>query len=272
MIAPGDPLRSVLYYRMAKFGGGRMPHLGSEWPDEAGLSLVADWITSLGPKGTADVRPLPDDPAGVVPDSQLSLRAARMIARGQMPPAVRDRVLAAAAGPGGRLTHDLFDGFRPPDGRGRRLGPNPRPASILSLSGDADRGRALFFGEQSRCGSCHKVGEQGGAIGPDLSAVGKARSREELLDSMLNPSARIDPPHLTHLLRSADGRAVTGLVVRRDEKQVVARDAQGKDHAFDAADVEQLQPSRVSLMPDGLLSPMTAQEAADLLAFLVARK
>ena len=48
IVAPGDPHRSVLFYRMAKFGRGRMPHLGSEWPDEEGLDLMDGWICSLG--------------------------------------------------------------------------------------------------------------------------------------------------------------------------------------------------------------------------------
>src|SRR5206468_6697353 len=50
VIAPGAPDRSTLYYRMAKFGRGRMPRLGSDWPDEAGLALIRDWIDHLPSK------------------------------------------------------------------------------------------------------------------------------------------------------------------------------------------------------------------------------
>src|SRR5207302_7928501 len=49
VIAAGAPDRSTLYYRMAKFGRGRMPRMGSNWPDEAGLALIHDWIAELGP-------------------------------------------------------------------------------------------------------------------------------------------------------------------------------------------------------------------------------
>ena len=49
VIAPGAPDRSTLYYRMAKFGRGRMPRMASDWPDEAGLSLMYAWISMLGP-------------------------------------------------------------------------------------------------------------------------------------------------------------------------------------------------------------------------------
>jgi putative heme-binding domain-containing protein len=50
ILAPGDPYRSVLYYRMAKLGRGRMPHIGSEVVDERGLRLIHDWIRSLPPR------------------------------------------------------------------------------------------------------------------------------------------------------------------------------------------------------------------------------
>ena len=50
ILAPGDPYRSVLYYRMAKQGRGRMPHIGSELVDEAGVRLIGDWIRQLPPK------------------------------------------------------------------------------------------------------------------------------------------------------------------------------------------------------------------------------
>jgi hypothetical protein len=57
-------------------------------------------------------------------------------------------------------------------------------------------------------------------------------------------------------------------LIRRDENQVVLRDAQGKEVSLAAKEVEELRPSRASLMPDGQLANLTAQEAADLIDFL----
>jgi mono/diheme cytochrome c family protein len=56
LIAPGDPFRSVLYYRMAKTGSGRMPHVGSDVVDRAGLALLHDWIGNLPRKGQNPAR------------------------------------------------------------------------------------------------------------------------------------------------------------------------------------------------------------------------
>jgi putative heme-binding domain-containing protein len=110
------------------------------------------------------------------------------------------------------------------------------------------------------------------AVGPDLSAIGKARTKAELLESLLEPSRRVEPQYAAYLVKTADGRALTGLLVKRDDKGLVLKDADNKDIKLDAADVESVQPSRVSLMPDGLVSSLTPQEAADLLEYLAQRK
>jgi glucose/arabinose dehydrogenase len=61
IIKPGDPLASTLYFRMAKFGKDRMPHIGSQQPDEAGLKLIEDWIASLPSSGGASIAVADDD-------------------------------------------------------------------------------------------------------------------------------------------------------------------------------------------------------------------
>ena len=63
-----------------------------------------------------------------------------------------------------------------------------------------------------------------------------------------------------------------GLVVKRDDKVLILRDAENKEIKLSAGDVEAVQPSRLSLMPDGLVAGLTAKEAADLLEFLASRK
>jgi putative heme-binding domain-containing protein len=82
----------------------------------------------------------------------------------------------------------------------------------------------------------------------------------------------VDPQFAAYLVRTKAEQTVTGLLIKRDEKQVVIRDAEGKDHTFAANDVDTVTPSRVSLMPDGQMSGLRPQEAADLLEYLVNRK
>jgi putative heme-binding domain-containing protein len=274
LLAPGVPERSVLYYRMAKFGRGRMPHLGSEHPDWAGLELVHRWIAGMEkPAGSAE----PPSAKGAGLDGALASPAtalwfARGVGTGAVPDGSAPKVLAAAAKLQPGPVRDLFEGYLPPDPKGRRIGTSPRPGLILGLKGDTKRGEDLFFAKDLKCAECHKLGDKGVSLGPDLTAIGKTRTRSELLESVLEPSRKVEPQFASYLVKTLDGRTLTGLLVKRDEKQVILRDAQNKELVLDAADVEAVQPSRVSLMPDGLVSGLTPQEAADLLDFLASKK
>jgi putative heme-binding domain-containing protein len=271
IIKSGDPFASTLYFRMSKFGRDRMPHIGSERPDEAGLKLVGQWIASLGEKP----EPFPEGVAAdkMLGDARSALFVARKLGRGELKPAERDELLAAAAKMPAGPVRDLFEGYFPVDEKGgRKLGSSPRPRTILALKGDAGRGEKLFWSKAANCGSCHKIGDQGTAIGPELTTIGKLRPREDILESILEPSRRIEPKFAAYVARTGDGRTVTGLLVKRDEKEVVLRDAQNKEIVLAAKNVEELRPSPKSLMPDGQMAGLTAQEAADLLEYLVNRK
>jgi putative heme-binding domain-containing protein len=272
IIKPGDPCASTLFYRMAKFGRDRMPHLGAELPDEFGMKLVAEWISELGKEPITHVVDL-NAPEKILADPSAAILAARQMGRGEMKPADRDRLLAAVAKLPPCPTRELFEGYLlEGDKVERKLGSNPRPRSILALKGVAARGEKLFWSKTINCGSCHKIGERGTTIGPDLSSIARQRTREDLLESILEPSRRIEPKFAAYTARLQDGRSLTGMLVQRDEKQVVLRDALDKLHTFAAADIEVVRPSRLSLMPDGQLANLTTQEAADLLEYLAARK
>jgi putative heme-binding domain-containing protein len=259
---------------MAKFGRGRMPHIGSEMPHTFGIDLIDSWIRSLAnPRAEAPRQPLKADG---LERALLRIDSALPFARsiGDRRPNQRERkaMLAAAARLEPGPVRDLFEGYLPPDPKGRRLGSNPRPSAILSLTGDVAKGEVLFFAKDLRCANCHKVGDRGAAVGPDLSAIGKTRSRAELLDSLLQPSARVEPQFAAYLVRTKDEKTVTGLLIKRDDRQIVVRDAENKEHVFAASDVDSVRPSRLSLMPEAQMSGLTPQEAANLLDYLASRK
>ncbi len=274
LVAPGHPERSTVYYRMAKFGSGRMPHLGSEFPDERGLSLIQSWIATLdgGTGGLAAVEDLEwSDVAKQLRTPETAIHVARAVAANRFPPATREKVQAAVAESKSQPVRDLFEGYLPRTGE-RKLGANPRPQAIVAKAGNSDRGKELFWAQKSQCSTCHQIDGKGTAVGPDLSQIGKSRSREELLESILDPSRRIEPAFQPFLLKTLDGRAVTGLLVKRDDKEVVLKDAQNKEVRVAKDDIETLQPARESIMPTGALADLTAQQAADLLEYLASRK
>jgi putative heme-binding domain-containing protein len=261
IIAPGHPEQSTLVYRMAKFGRDRMPHIGAELPDPKGLELIANWVASKG-IGTASngvsAKDATSTEAGVI----TALTAARL---GYKFPS--EQITTMPQGP----FRDLFDGYLPPTGE-RKLGPNPRPRAILQLKGDPAKGQEMFANVRTQCVNCHQIDGKGLAVGPDLSHIAKERTREEILESLLEPSRRVDAKFQSYVVKTEDGRTLTGVIVAKNAKGITLRDAQGKDAVLANDNISSLKPSAVSLMAAGLMADFTPQQAADLLAFLAVKK
>ena len=275
IIKPGDPVASTLYFRMAKFGRDRMPHIGSERPDEAGLKLIENWIAGMsGAAVKVDSLPNGASPDKSLADPRSALTAARKMGRGELKPAERDSPAGRGGEAPGRPDSRPFRGLpalRGERGRATRL---ESPAqNHFGPEGGRRPGRKRCSGrKRSTAAVATRSATRARPLGPDLSTIGKLRPREDLLESILEPSRRIEPKYAAYVVRTVDGRSLTGLLVKRDEKEVVLRDGQNKEIVLAATDVEELQPSRTSLMPDGQLAGLTAQEAADLLEYLATRK
>ena len=170
---------------------------------------------------------------------------------------------------GDALVREVFERFLPTKERARRLGDRIEPQQILSRTGDAERGRRLFFlGDGSQCRSCHVVQGVGGAVGPDLSQLGKRLDKAKILESILDPSRQVEPRYQTIVVAAKGGAIWIGVVEARTADKLSLRDAKGKLLEIPLSDVETLTPQSKSLMPDGLLRDLTAQEAADLLEYL----
>ncbi len=338
ILSPGDPFRSVLYYRAAKLGRGRMPLVGSEVVDEPGLRLLHDWIRQLPIRvdETAIVDRLRDCDEATALDREasetdariaglaaeaakkagrnepndadrtvardmdrtqaaqrvaarergrvdaiselLSTRSraillARAIADKQLPDGVRTQAIAAATAHADIEIRDLFERFIPDDQRAKRLGNVVKATEILAIAGDAARGKELFFGDSAaQCKNCHRVGAVGSSLGPDLTEIGKKYTRAQLIEHILEPSKTIDPQFVAYLVETAAGRVLTGLVARKNDVEIVLRDARDQEIRLPAAEVLQLRPQSQSLMPELLLRDMSPAQAADLIEFLATLK
>jgi putative heme-binding domain-containing protein len=268
LLAPGAPHRSVLLYRMAKTGAGHMPPLGPREVDPAGLDAVEAWVLSMGQGGEVTPTPPADDrPA----DTSAALALARAIDRGAMTPDARARLLATVKDDPRPEVRDLFERFRPPSERVAALGGSFDPTSVLRLAGDPDRGRRLFREDATiQCRSCHVVEGVGVPLGPDLAQAAAKYDRRKLLEHILKPSLSIDDPYRAHVVETTDGRLLVGLVAERTDDAITLRDASNELVRVPLVEVEQSAPSLTSLMPEGLLSGLTPQQAADLLAYVVA--
>jgi putative heme-binding domain-containing protein len=108
-------------------------------------------------------------------------------------------------------------------------------------------------------------------MGPDLLGVGKRLTKAQILDSILDPSKLIDPKFAGVLIQTTDGDVLSGVLVERSEERLVLCDAEGQ-RELKASRVARLVPQSKSMMPDGLLQDLSAQEAADLVEYLVGLK
>jgi putative heme-binding domain-containing protein len=109
---------------------------------------------------------------------------------------------------------------------------------------------------------------QGGSVGPDLSQIGKKYERATLLETILQPSKAIAPEYYAYLLETTRGQVYAGFVVEKTDQQVVLKDANAQLIRVPAAEVAELAKQEKSLMPELVLRDVTAQDAADLLAFM----
>ena len=193
--------------------------------------------------------------------------------RDEITPDVRREVIARGTSPADPLVRDLFEAFLPEAARTKTLGSAIDGAELLALKGNSAKGRSLFLSAAGmQCRNCHQVGEQGKALGPDLTHIGKRYSPAEILENILEPSKKIDPKYQTWLIQTDDGRVQSGLLTARSDQQVTLRDATGKDIKFATDKIELMVAQKKSLMPELQLRDLTAQDAADLLAWLSSLK
>jgi putative heme-binding domain-containing protein len=197
----------------------------------------------------------------------------RSVEERSLPPAASSLAIHKAAQHGDSSVRDLFERFLPSEQRVKRLGSIVKPEQILELPGDPAAGKRLFFETTTvSCKNCHRIGDAGKEVGPELTAIGKKYDRVQLLESILEPSKRIDPKYVTHLVETDEGRVASGLLVKKDAVEVVLKDAQNMEVHIPATQIEKLVPQGQSLMPDLLVRDMTAQQVADLLAYLSSLK
>jgi putative heme-binding domain-containing protein len=145
--------------------------------------------------------------------------------------------------------------------------------AALTRAGNPDRGRQLFLAaDKTQCLKCHRVGDQGERIGPELTGIGSRFPRIFLIESILEPSRSITPGYQTVYVTLKDGRVLTGVKVADKGGMVTVADNQGKTHALPKADIEEERPLPQSTMPEGLEKNLTVEEFVDLIAFLASQK
>lgn len=135
---------------------------------------------------------------------------------------------------------------------------------VTEMKGNVENGIAMY---KKHCAQCHKHGELGVAIGPNLTGMA-VHPKHEILMNILDPSRSVESNFRTYQILKEGGIVVTGMLAGESANAIRIIDSQGKEQQVLRADIEELIASTKSLMPEGFESSISKQEMADLLAFL----
>jgi putative heme-binding domain-containing protein len=184
--------------------------------------------------------------SGHVPVSALT-SAQREQLRKAKNPAVKSRAEKLLAAPGGNRESAFAEA-----------------KSALKLTPAPPNGRAVF---EKACAACHRLNQQGVAVGPDLFDI-RQQPKESILYHIVIPEAEIAPNFVNYECELKDGRTLSGLLASETAANITLRMGQGVEENIPRAQIARLTASRLSLMPQELERTMTAQDLADLLAYL----
>jgi putative membrane-bound dehydrogenase-like protein len=145
--------------------------------------------------------------------------------------------------------------------------PLPKLAVLISMNGDANSGRSVYL-KQGKCANCHRAGEEGKAVGPNLDHIGTKLARPALFEAILYPNAAISHNYESYNVELKNGQVTTGVLISQSAQQIQLRDAEGILRTFDQAQVEAFEQLDISLMPADLHQSMTTQELVDLVDYL----
>ncbi|MGZ8939346.1 MAG: family 16 glycoside hydrolase [Limisphaerales bacterium] len=132
-----------------------------------------------------------------------------------------------------------------------------------SQPGDAIRGRAIYA---RTCQQCHTLFEVGGNVGPDITGSARA-DLQYILENIIDPNAVIPNEYRSSTISTKDERVLTGIVKKDDANGITVATA-NETLIIPKGDVESIQVSEISMMPDGLLAQLTEQEVRDLIYYL----
>jgi putative heme-binding domain-containing protein len=135
-------------------------------------------------------------------------------------------------------------------------------------AGDPVRGLQVFRSHRAACSGCHRMGYVGTSIGPELTRIGRSRTREALLEAILHPNARIEQSYRSLRVLTTDGQTWTGLVHERTPRRVTLQINADQRITIERDRIETEQDSDVSIMPTGLMDVLSLQDLADLLSLL----
>ncbi len=226
-------------------------------PESAPTTLLAKWPTlspairqvlvdQLLSRDEAAVQLLELSKSGSVPPSQISARHRQQLLRSKNADVVD-------------LAESVFM-----KSTSTRKEVVERFADVPSLPSDAERGKQIFV---KHCASCHRFGDEGHHVGPDLAALSN-RSPSTLLTSILDPNRAVEDKYVEYSVATTGGQQFSGLLTSENAASIRLTMADGKQQDVLRNEIEEIRSTSKSLMPEGLEQDIKPQAMADLLHYL----
>jgi putative heme-binding domain-containing protein len=192
----------------------------------------------------------------------------KLVDEGRLPPELKaTAAFACAATSDAALRAQAAERLPLPKAKGGKTLP---PLAVLAaLKGDAGNGAKVFRRpEGPNCIGCHQINEEGKLVGPPLSTIGNKLGREQLLESILTPSAALLMSYENWAVRTKDGEVKTGLKVEDTDDHLTLKDTNGEYIDIPVAKIADKKMLTLSMMPENITEAMTVQELVDVIEYL----
>jgi putative heme-binding domain-containing protein len=133
-------------------------------------------------------------------------------------------------------------------------------------AGSASRGAQVF--KDAQCVNCHRFNGKGESIGPDLTSVAQRFQRKEILESIVYPSQVVSDQYASKTV-VVGGKSYTGIVARNGNGTTTVLQSDAHKVELKTAEIDEIKPSKISAMPEGLANRLTLEQIGDLFAFLM---
>jgi putative heme-binding domain-containing protein len=138
--------------------------------------------------------------------------------------------------------------------------------AAFSPKADAKRGKIVF---KKNCSTCHRLQNVGVEVGPDLLSALRNKTPETLLVDILDPSRDVDPRYINYLVTTKAGRSLTGMIAAETASSITLRRAEKAEDTILRTDIDEIQATAKSLMPEELEKQLSKQDMADVIAYLL---
>ncbi|HVW38449.1 MAG TPA: c-type cytochrome, partial [Pirellulales bacterium] len=135
---------------------------------------------------------------------------------------------------------------------------------LRAAAGDKTAGKSLYM---KHCGACHQLFGDGNHVGPELTKANR-NDRDALLANIVDPSSVIRKEYASYVLTTTAGQVLTGVIAAQDGASVTLLDAKNRRTRVPRDEIDELEESPISLMPEKLLEQLTPQELRDMFAYL----